>query len=190
MPPQNKEDTAMKALRKVLDTILNTLAGGTLAIMTILTTYQVITRYVFDAPSTWSEELVGFLFGCATMFGAAVVTGERGHMNIPIVVDMMKPGPKKALLIFGEVVALIFSAIIVIFGGFQVSALAMGQMTSSLGIPVGTFYWSMPICGILMVIYSAMNIVEIAKGTSEAALDEAAAALAKAEADAAAEKEA
>ena len=181
----------MKALRKVLDTILNTLAGGTLAIMTILTTYQVITRYVFDAPSTWSEELVGFLFGCATMFGAAVVTGERGHMNSPIVVDMMKPGPKKALLLFGEVVALIFSAIILVFGGFQVSALAMGQMTSSLGVPVGTFYWSMPICGVLMVIYSIMNLVEIAKGTSEAALDEAAAALAKAEADRdAAEKEA
>ena len=183
MPPQNKEDTTMKALRKVLDTILNTLAGGTLAAMTILTTYQVITRYIFNAPSTWSEELVGFLFGCATMFGAAVVTGERGHMNIPIVVDMMKPGAKKALLLFGEVVALIFSAVILVFGGFQVSALAMGQMTSSLGVPVGTFYWSMPICGVLMCIYSVMNLIEIANGTSEAALDEAAAALAKAEAE-------
>lgn len=181
----------MKALRKVLDTILNVLAGGSLAIMTILTTYQVITRYIFNAPSTWSEELVGFLFGCATMFGAAVVSGERGHMNIPVVVDLLKPGPKKALLIFAEVVSLIFSAIILVFGGFQVSALAMGQMTSSLGVPVGTFYWSMPICGILMVIYSIMNIIEIAQGTSEAALDEAAAAIAKAEADRAeAEKEA
>lgn len=173
----------MKALRKVLDTVLNVLAGGSLAIMTILTTYQVITRYIFNAPSTWSEELVGFLFGCATMFGAAVVSGERGHMNIPIVVDMLKPGPKKILLIFGEVVSLIFSAIILVFGGFQVSALAMGQMTSSLGVPVGTFYWSMPICGILMVVYSIMNIIEIAQGTSQAALDEAAAAIAKAEAE-------
>lgn len=181
----------MKALRKVLDTILNVLAGGSLAIMTILTTYQVITRYIFNAPSTWSEELVGFLFGCATMFGAAVVSGERGHMNIPVVVDLLKPGPKKMLLIFAEVVSLIFSAIILVFGGFQVSALAMGQMTSSLGVPVGTFYWSMPICGILMVVYSIMNIIEIAQGTSEAALDEAAAAIAKAEADRAeAEKEA
>ena len=35
-----------------------------------------------------------------------------------------------------------------------------------------------------MVIYSAMNIVAIMKGESEAALDEASAALAKAEADA------
>ena len=174
----------MKALRKVLDTILNLLGGVSLAAMTILTTYQVITRYVFNAPSTWSEELVGYMFGWATMFGAAICTGERAHMNIPIVVDMLKEGPKKALLIFGEIIALLFSAIILVYGGFTVSSLAMGQQTSSLwGLAVGTFYWVMPVCGILMVIYSAMNIVAIAKGESEAALDEAAAALAKAEAE-------
>ena len=180
----------MKALRKVLDTILNLLGGFSLAAMTVLTTYQVITRYVFNAPSTWSEELVGYMFGWATMFGAAICTGERAHMNIPIVVDMLKEGPKKVLLIFAEIVALLFSAIILVYGGFTVSSLAMGQMTSSLPVAVGFFYWVMPICGILMVLYSALNIIDIAKGDSEAALDEAAAAIAKAEADAKAEKEA
>ena len=172
-------------MRNILNKCLNGLAGLSLVVMTVLTTYQVITRYVFNAPSTWSEELVGYMFGWATMFGAAICTGERGHMNIPILVDMMKPAAKKALLIFAEVIALLFSAIILVYGGFTVSSLAMGQQTSSLwGLAVGTFYWVMPICGVLMVIYSAMNIVAIAKGESEAALDEAAAALAKAEADA------
>ena len=174
----------MKALRNLLNTILNVLAGLSLTVMVVLTTYQVITRYVFNAPSTWSEELVGYMFGWATMFGAAICTGERAHMNIPIVVDMLKEGPKKVLLIFAEIVALLFSAIILVYGGFTVSSLAMGQQTSSLwGLAVGTFYWVMPVCGVLMVLYSAMNIIAIAKGESEAALDEAAAALAKAEAE-------
>ena len=174
----------MKALRNILDKCLNGLAGLSLIVMTVLTTYQVITRYVFNAPSTWSEELVGYMFGWATMFGAAICTGERGHMNIPILVDLLKEGPKKVMLIFAEVVALIFSAVILVYGGFTVSSLAMGQQTSSLwGLAVGTFYWVMPLCGVLMVIYSALNIVAIAKGESEAALDEAAAALAKAEAE-------
>ena len=86
------------------------------------------------------------MFGWATMFGAAICTGERAHMNIPIVVDMLKGGAKKALLIFGEIVALLFSAIILVYGGFTVSSLAMGQQTSSLwGLAVGTFYWVMPV---------------------------------------------
>ena len=175
----------MKALRNILDKCLSGLAGLSLIVMTVLTTYQVITRYVFNAPSTWSEELVGYMFGWATMFGAAICTGERAHMNIPIVVDMLKEGPKKVLLIFGEIIALLFSAIILVYGGFTVSSLAMGQQTSSLwGLAVGTFYWVMPVCGIIMTLFAVLNIIGIANG--EICLDtadEAAEAIAKVEAE-------
>lgn len=69
-------------------------------------------------------------------------------------------------------------------GGFQVSSLAMGQMTSSLGVAIGAFYWVMPVCGIVMVVYSALNIIGIANG--EICLDtadEASEAIAKVEAE-------
>ena len=59
--------------------------------MVVLTTYQVIVRYIFNSPSTWSEELVGYLFGRSTMLGATIVSGERGHMNIPVLVDRFNP---------------------------------------------------------------------------------------------------
>ena len=174
----------MKALRNLLNTILNLVAGLSLTAMVILTTYQVITRYVFNAPSTWAEELVGYLFAWSTMFGAAIVSGERGHMNIPILVDKFNPPMCKALHIFAEVIALLFSASILVLGGFQVSSLAMGQMTSSLGVAIGTFYWVMPVCGIVMVVHSALNIIGIANG--EICLDtadEASEAIAKVEAE-------
>ena len=174
----------MKALRNLLNAALNLLAGLSLTAMVVLTTYQVITRYVFNAPSTWSEELVGYLFAWSTMFGAAIVSGERGHMNIPILVDKFNPPMRKALHIFAEVIALLFSASILVLGGFQVSSLAMGQMTSSLGVAIGTFYWVMPICGILMVAYSALNIIGIMNGEiCLDASDEATEAIAKVEAE-------
>ena len=181
----------MKALRNLLNTILNLLAGLSLTVMVVLTTYQVITRYIFNAPSTWSEELVGYLFAWSTMFGAAIVSGERGHMNIPILVDKFNPPMRKALHIFVEVIALLFSASILVLGGFQVSSLAMGQMTSSLGVAIGTFYWVMPVCGVVMTLFAVLNIIGIANG--EICLDtadEASEAIAKVEAEAAAEKEA
>lgn len=174
----------MKALRNLLNTILNLLAGLSLTVMVVLTTYQVITRYIFNAPSTWSEELVGYLFAWSTMFGAAIVSGECGHMNIPILVDKFNPPMRKALHIFAEVIALLFSASILVLGGFQVSSLAMGQMTSSLGIAIGTFYWVMPICGVIMTLFAVLNIIDIANG--EICLDtadEASEAIAKVEAE-------
>ena len=179
----------MEKLRKALNGVLNVLAGGSMAVMVILTTYQVVARYIFNSPSTWSEELVGYLFGWSTLFGATIVSGERGHMNIPILVDRMNPPLRKAFHILWEVVAFVFSAAILVFGGIQVSNLAMGQQTSSLGVAVGVFYWAMPICGVVILLYSVLNIVGIAQGTiSLEVADEAAEAIAKAEADQAAAK--
>ena len=179
----------MEKFRKVLNQVLDLLAGLSMTVMVVLTTYQVIVRYIFNSPSTWSEELVGYLFGWSTMFGATIVSGERGHMNIPILVDRMNPTMRKAFRILWEVVAFLFSATILVFGGFQVSQLAMGQQTSSLGVAVGTFYWVMPICGVVILLYSIMNIIGIANGTismdSASEADEAYAKIEAEEAEAA-----
>ena len=155
----------MEKLRNTLNKVLSLLAGLSMSVMVILTTYQVIARYVFSSPSTWSEELVGYLFGWSTMLGATIVSGERGHMNIPVVIDRFNPTLRKAFHIFGEVIAFLFSATILVFGGYQVSQLAMGQQTSSLGVAVGVFYWIMPVCGAVILIYSVLNIIGIANGS-------------------------
>ena len=39
----------------------------------------------------------------------------------------------------------------------------MGQMTSALGTAVGVFYVVMPLCGILNMIYTVLNISDISK---------------------------
>ena len=155
----------MEKIRNTLDKVLSLLAGLSMTVMVVLTTYQVIARYVFNSPSTWSEELVGYLFGWSTMLGATIVSGERGHMNIPVIIDRFNPTLRKAFHIFGEVIAFLFSATILVFGGYQVSQLAMGQQTSSLGVAVGVFYWVMPVCGVVILIYSVLNIIGIANGS-------------------------
>ena len=54
---------------------------------------------------------------------------------------------------------------------------------------MGVFYWVMPVCGVVILLYSVLNIVGIVQGTiSLEVADEAAEAIAKAEADQAAAK--
>ena len=113
----------MEKLRNTLNKVLNLLAGLSMTVMVVLTTYQVIVRYIFNSPSTWSEELVGYLFGWSTMLGATIVSGERGHMNIPVLVDRFNPIMRKV------------------------------------------FYWVMPICGVIILVYSVLNIIGIANGS-------------------------
>ena len=116
------------------------------------------------SPSSWSEEMVSYLFAWMALLGASVVVGERGHMNIPVLVERLKPGARKFFAVFAEIVACVFAAVILVYGGLQITSLAMGQMTSSLGVPIGVFYIVLPLSGILNVIYTILNIIEILNG--------------------------
>lgn len=157
----------MKTLRKALTCILNVLAGGSFLVMVALTCWQVFTRYILGNPSSWSEELVSYMFAWMSLLGASIVTSERGHMNIPILVEHVGPGAQKFLMCLGEIIAFLFSVVILVFGGVQIASLAMGQMTSSLGVPIGIFYVVMPVCGILNMIYTVLNIVDIVSGNNK-----------------------
>jgi len=162
----------MRQLRKYLNYALNILAGGSFLAMVLLTCWQVFTRYVLKNPSSWSEEMVSYLFAWMSLFGASIVVGERGHMNIPIVVERMGEKGRKFFAIFAETVACIFAGVILVYGGIQITSLAMGQMTSSLGVPIGIFYVVLPLSGLLNIIYTILNIIDIATD-SEVAGEEA-----------------
>ena len=148
----------MKQLRSILNQILNVLAGVSFLAMVALTCWQVFTRYILQHPSS-------YLFAWMALLGSSIVVGERGHMNIPILVDKMGPTAKKALSIIAEIIACLFAGVILVFGGIQITNLAMGQMTSSLGVAIGIFYIVLPLSGVLNIIYTIINIVEIANGS-------------------------
>lgn len=152
----------MKQLRKILNQILRVLAGVSFLAMVVLTCWQVFTRYILQNPSSWSEELVSYLFAWMSLFGASIVVGERGHMNIPIVVERMGTRGRKFFAIFAEVIACVFAGVILVYGGIQITSLAMGQMTSSLGVAIGVFYVILPLSGVINIIYTILNIVDIA----------------------------
>ena len=154
----------MRQLRNILNRILEFLAAISFLVMVVLPCWQVFTRYVLQNPSSWSEELVSYMFAWMALLGASIVVGERGHMNIPIVVERMGKGAQLFFSIFSEVVACVFAAVILVMGGVQITSLAMGQMTSSLGVAVGIFYIVLPLSGVLNVVYTILNIYDILKG--------------------------
>lgn len=151
----------MRRLRKYLDYALHALAGGSFLAMVLLTCWQVFTRYVFKNPSSWSEEMVSYLFAWMALLGASIVVGERGHMNIPIVVERFGKKARMTFAIFGELVAFVFAGAILVYGGIRITSLAMGQMTSSLGVPIGIFYVVLPVCGVINIFYTIINIEQI-----------------------------
>ena len=72
----------MEAIRKGLDKVLEVVCCLLLALMTIFATWQVASRYIFNKPSTVTEELVLICFVWMGLLGAAYVFGKQEHMRM------------------------------------------------------------------------------------------------------------
>ncbi|MFQ6122437.1 MAG: TRAP transporter small permease subunit [Dehalococcoidales bacterium] len=63
-------------------------------------TYEVVARYVFDAPTTWAYETIVFSAGTLFVIGGAYTYHLRGHVIVDIVYNMFSPRTKACLDIF------------------------------------------------------------------------------------------
>lgn len=151
----------MEKIRDILDKLMRAFNAIVLGVLTLLVVWQVVTRYLLGAPSTWSEELSSYLFAWTTMFGAAYIFGKREHMNIPVVVERFSESTQKTLAILSECLVLLFAIVILIYGGLQITSLTMGQTSSSLPLVMGYFYAVIPLSGIFVAIYSVLNIYDL-----------------------------
>ena len=52
------------------------------ALMTVIGTYQIVTRYFFNRPSTVSEELLTYSFTWMSLLASAYVFGKRAFWQI------------------------------------------------------------------------------------------------------------
>ncbi|MDO4594075.1 MAG: TRAP transporter small permease [Tissierellia bacterium] len=148
-------------MRKVLNKIISFLGGLSFSIMVLLVCWQVFTRYILNHSATWTEELTSYLFAWMALLGASLITGERGHMNIPVIVERFNANTQRIIALITEVLIFLFSLIILVYGGISITKLAMGQMTSSLDVPIGLFYIILPLVGIINMLYSILNIIDI-----------------------------
>ncbi|MDO4173818.1 MAG: TRAP transporter small permease [Eubacteriales bacterium] len=154
----------MNALRKAIDTVLSAACAIVFAIMVVVGTYQVVARYVFNSPSTVSEELLTYSFTWMALFASALVFGKRDHMRMGFIADKLTGTPKLILEVIIELLVMGLAISVMLYGGISIVQLTMTQASASLGIPMGIIYMVIPISGALIVIYGIMNIIDLCRG--------------------------
>lgn len=144
-------------LKSWVDKILSLSLIAIVGSMTLLVTYQVVARYVFNSPSAISEVLSRYLFIWLILLGSAYVFGLREHMAITFVKDKFAPKFRTCVEMFIELVTVTFAIFIMVMGGYSSSVRQMMQLDSALQIPMGAIYAAIPICGALMIFYFVYN---------------------------------
>lgn len=153
-----------KKIRAVTDRMLGGISVFLFASMTVVGTYQILVRYLFNRPSTVSEELLTYLFAWMALLAAAYVFGKREHMRMGFLVENLGLRERRILDLAIEGLIFLFAAIVLVYGGVQITWLTMTQKTASLGIPMGYVYGVVPLCGLLIMGYSVLNVIALIGG--------------------------
>ena len=147
-------------LMDVLDKALGYFLAFLMAAMVIDVSWQVITRFVLDEPSAYTEELARFLLIWIGILGAAYSFRKRAHLGLDLFVRKLEPQAQQRADVIANLCCLILSVLVFVYGGTKLVALVLdlGQTSAALGVPMGYVYSVLPISGILICVYALDNI--------------------------------
>lgn len=130
---------------------------GTLVVDVV---WQVISRFIFKDPSSFTDELATFLLIWVGLAGAAYVKGKNEHLAIDILHTKLSPKNLNRMMIFINFLVITFSVSIMVIGGSWLvyTRFILGQLSASMQIPIGYVYMIVPISGLLMTYYAADDI--------------------------------
>ena len=147
-------------IKRLFDSILKMLCIILCGAMVILVSWQVISRFVLQDPSAISEELANICFVWMALLGAALLYGEKGHMNINFIPEKIGPYWSNVLLIISELFTLAMAIFVLTYGGYNIANNAMTQTNAAmLWLKIGQIYSVVPISGVFIVFYAFYNIL-------------------------------
>lgn len=126
--------------------ILELISWGCLTLMAILVIAQVILRYVFNAPLTWSEELARITFIYLTFMGIGAAYGRRRHMFVDSLIMLFPLQIRKAIECFVVVAASTFLLVILVVTARSMIELVRSEITTpALEVPMAIIYLVIPL---------------------------------------------
>ncbi len=128
------------------------------AVMVISCVWQVLSRYIFGQASVQTEELMRYAIIWVSIIGGAYVYGEKGHLAIIFFADKLNQTLAKWVSIFIDSAVAVFSAIVLIYGGYQIVSATMIQISPGMGLPMGYMYMALPIAGFMFILYAVQHI--------------------------------
>lgn len=151
----------MKKAKILVDKVLLGFASLAIVAMTLLSTWQVIARYILNDPSTLSEEIIRFTLIWFTLLAAAYVFGMNKHIAILFIRERFSWKIQVFLTYFSQIAVLLTVIIVFIYGGIRITMLTIPQIAPATGISMGFVYSALPVSGVIILFYTIYNIMTI-----------------------------
>ncbi len=158
----------MNRIRSLLDRIIEAWACLMIAVMLFVSSWQIVSRYVFRDPITFSEEFRRYALIWLSLVGLAYANGKGAHIALDLLKDL-PAATRRRLEIFAQLMLVLFAAAVMIVGGSRAMSLAAVQVSPVLGISMAWVYLALPVSGVLTIAYSVLNILAVPAASEAAA---------------------
>ena len=135
-----------------------------------LSFYQVVTRFVFDAPSTWSEVVTRSAMIWSVFLGTAVAFRHGAMISVEIVQTTLPRRLGLALYLVAGALSILFFAILA-WQGWLMSGRVASQNLAALGISIAWVYAALPVGSVFIMVAILAAMIRGAAGEWGAARD-------------------
>ncbi|MBE9517474.1 MAG: TRAP transporter small permease [Bacteroidetes bacterium] len=148
-----------KSLNKVLELFLVIL----MSVLVVDVLWQVFSRYLLSSPSSFTDELAGYLLIWVGILGAAYVAGRKEHLAIDILVQRSPPARQRIMQIIIHSLILLFALSVMVIGGAVLvyTRFVLQVKSAALQLPLGYVYSVLPISGLIIIYYEVLHILKV-----------------------------
>lgn len=126
--------------------------AGALAI-TVMTTYEVVSRYVFNAPTSWSVQLSRYVLIVCLFWGGAYALNVERHVRVELLLRRLSERKRNVLLLAGYMLGLVFASVLVYETAVMtLKAYERGWVSEeAVTLPLAPLFALIPAAGLLLM---------------------------------------
>lgn len=151
----------MEKIKKIIDKVILTFSSVVLLLLVLAVSWQVVSRYVLNSPSSFTDEFARFSLIWIGMLGAAYAFGCNAHLAIDMLVTKVQGKVLKVVKIVICLLVIGFLISVMVIGGGILTMNTLTQISPALEIPMGYVYSILPFTGILNTCYIVIELVKI-----------------------------
>ena len=156
--------SALKILRRLIEGVIMVM----FTVLICVVFYQVMARYIFNAPPNWTEELARYLQVWIALLASALCVPRGMHFAVDYLVVYLPVRVKTALSILVNVLVSAFLVLLLVMGK-RILGVAGVQTSAALGLNMWYAYLAIPVGALLMLVENTVKLGEIFAGLRRAA---------------------
>ena len=157
---------SIQKVDKCLSMIENAVIILGLSAMFLILLAQVIMRYVFSRPLTWSEEAARFIFVYVSFIGISYAYRQKGHIRMEVVVNLFPQAVRRGLEVLINLGTIALFCYMIPFS-FRFIGIQAGVKATATHIPMSIVYTALPLGMALSCVRLLISSLRILWGEEE-----------------------